>query len=52
MAYERIEDHGVIGNMRTVALVSVRGAIDWYCFPRFDGISAALNLDRTLNEAR
>ena len=52
MVYERIEDHGVIGNMRTVALVSVRGAIDWYCFPRFDGISAAFNLDRTLNEAR
>jgi len=39
MAYERIEDHGVIGNMRTVALVSVRGAIDWYCFPRFDSPS-------------
>jgi len=47
MAYERIEDHGVIGNMRTVALVSVRGAIDWYCFPRFDSPSvfAALLLD-------
>jgi len=39
MAYERIEDHGVIGNMRTVALVTVRGAIDWYCFPRFDSPS-------------
>jgi len=39
MAYERIEDHGVIGNMRTAALVSVRGAIDWYCFPRFDSPS-------------
>jgi GH15 family glucan-1,4-alpha-glucosidase len=39
MAYDRIEDHGVIGNMRTAALVSVRGAIDWYCFPRFDSPS-------------
>jgi len=39
MAYERIEDHGVIGNMRTVALVSVGGVIDWYCFPRFDSPS-------------
>jgi GH15 family glucan-1,4-alpha-glucosidase len=25
--------------MRTAALVSVRGAIDWYCFPRFDSPS-------------
>ncbi len=44
MAYERIEDHGVIGNMRTVALVTARGEIDWYCFPRFDSPSVFASL--------
>ncbi len=39
MAYEPIQNYGVIGNMRTVALVSVRGSIDWFCFPAFDSPS-------------
>jgi GH15 family glucan-1,4-alpha-glucosidase len=39
VAYEPIEHYGVIGNMRTVALVSVRGSIDWFCFPHFDSPS-------------
>ncbi len=34
-----IGDYGIIGNLRTVALVGKNGAIDWYCFPRFDSPS-------------
>src|SRR5919109_1039948 len=39
MAYLPIEDHGVIGNMHTTALVGRDGAIDWFCYPRFDSPS-------------
>lgn len=39
MAYERIASYGLIGNMRTAALVSMRGSIDWLCFPHFDSPS-------------
>ncbi|MEO8801689.1 MAG: glycoside hydrolase family 15 protein, partial [Polyangiaceae bacterium] len=39
MSYRPIADHGVIGNMRTVALVGTDGAIDWFCFPHFDSPS-------------
>jgi len=39
MAYLPIEQHGVIGNMRTVALVGTDGSIDWLCFPSFDSPS-------------
>ncbi len=36
MAYPPIENHGIIGNMRTACLVAMDGTIDWFCFPRFD----------------
>jgi GH15 family glucan-1,4-alpha-glucosidase len=34
--YPAIEDHGVIGNLRTAALVSTDGVIDFFCPLRFD----------------
>jgi GH15 family glucan-1,4-alpha-glucosidase len=37
--YLPIADHGVIGDLRTVALVGTNGTIDWYCPGRFDAPS-------------
>ena len=39
MSYEPIENYGIVGNMRTVALVGMNGSIDWYCYPHFDSPS-------------
>lgn len=36
LSYLPIENYGIIGNMKTVALVSLDGAIDFMCFPNFD----------------
>ncbi|MCW3842789.1 glycoside hydrolase family 15 protein, partial [Micromonospora yasonensis] len=45
--YPAIEDHGLIGDLQTAALVTCDGTVDWFCAPRFDSpsIFAAL-LDR------
>jgi GH15 family glucan-1,4-alpha-glucosidase len=34
-----IENYGIIGNMRSAALVSITGGIDFFCFPSFDSQS-------------
>ena len=47
--YLPIAEHGLIGDLHTVALVGTDGTIDWYCCPRFDSPSvfaAILDADR------
>src|SRR6266568_238600 len=39
MAYKPIESYGVIGDLHTVALVSMDASIDWCCLPQFDSPS-------------
>ncbi|MFD5122736.1 glycoside hydrolase family 15 protein [Streptomyces sp. NPDC058385] len=47
--YPLIENHGLIGDLQTAALVTTDGTIDWFCCPRFDSPSmfgALLDKDR------
>jgi GH15 family glucan-1,4-alpha-glucosidase len=42
--YPPIEDHGIIGDLHTVALVSRAGVIDFLCLPCFDSPSVFASL--------
>ncbi|OIK04829.1 glycoside hydrolase family 15 protein [Streptomyces monashensis] len=47
--YLPIAEHGLIGDLRSVALVGTNGTIDWYCSPSFDAPSvfaAVLDAER------
>ena len=39
MPYQPIENYGIIGDMRTTALVGMNRSIDWFCVPDFDSPS-------------
>ena len=36
MSIQPIENYGVIGNMKSIALVALNGSIDFLCYPDFD----------------
>jgi hypothetical protein len=39
MSFDPIENYGVIGNMRSIALVGMNGSIDFLCYRNFDSTS-------------
>jgi len=43
-AYRPIAEHGLIGNLRTAALVDTAGTVSWYCPGRFDAPSVFASL--------
>src|SRR6516164_4425419 len=36
MKFQPIENYGVIGNMKSIALVGMNGSLDFLCYPNFD----------------
>ncbi|KAG2130783.1 glycoside hydrolase family 15 protein [Suillus bovinus] len=46
--YIPIADHGLIGNLRTAALVSLDGSIESYCIPNFDSPGGHFSITPTV----
>jgi GH15 family glucan-1,4-alpha-glucosidase len=44
LGYLPIAEHGVVGDLRSAALVATDGTVDWYCPERFDGPSMFASL--------
>jgi len=44
MGYTPIENYGIIGDLKTVALTGLNGSIDFMCFPDFDSPSIFASL--------
>jgi pentatricopeptide repeat protein len=42
--YPLIANHGLVGDLQTVALVCTDGTVDWWCAPRFDSPSIFASL--------
>jgi GH15 family glucan-1,4-alpha-glucosidase len=39
MAYKPISNYGIVGDLRSAALIGKDGSVDWLCLPRFDSPS-------------